>query len=158
VTATTTTAGWRASAAWRETLLATTTAALLGPRDRSFFKPVCCAASRPWYFPLPPDPVAFHVRNVAFTVVNLALLHRVLLRLVRTRAARTLALLLFAASKVLLTTIGYVMIFDYALLRRPGLPVRVVARRALAAATTGRDPAQVVVDADADFAPLTVTP
>jgi hypothetical protein len=87
-------------------------AALFSPSDMSFFKPVCFAASLPWYFLLPPDPLAYHLRNFALTVVVLALLHRVLLRVAPSRPARILAVMLFAASKVHLTTIGYLMIFD----------------------------------------------
>ncbi len=86
--------------------------ALFSPSDFIFFKPVCFAASLPWYFLLPPHPLGYHVRNYALTIVALALLHRVLLRLVPSRPARVLAVLLFAASKVHLTTIGYLMIFD----------------------------------------------
>ncbi len=86
--------------------------ALASPSDVSFFKPVCFAASLPWYSLLPPDPWPYHVRNFAFSVVNLALLHRVLGRLVASRPARVVAILLFAVSKVHLTTIGYLMIFD----------------------------------------------
>lgn len=86
--------------------------ALFSPSDVSFFKPVCFAASLPWYFLLPPDPFGYHVRNFVLTVVALALLHRVLLRLAPVRAARLLALGFFAASKVHLTTLGYLMIFD----------------------------------------------
>lgn len=86
--------------------------ALFSPSDVSFFKPVCFAASLPWYFLLPPDPFGYHVRNFVLTVVALALLHRVLLRVAPVRAARIFALGLFAASKVHLTTLGYLMIFD----------------------------------------------
>ncbi len=87
--------------------------ALFSPSDLIFFKPVCFAASLPWYFLLPVDqPWPFHVRNYLFTVGNVALLHRVALRLVTSRTARALAIGLFAASKVHLTTIGYLMIFD----------------------------------------------
>lgn len=87
-------------------------AALFSPSDMAFFKPVCFAASLPWYFVLPLDPWGYHLRNFALTVVVLALLHRVLLRVAPSRPARILAVLLFAASKVHFTTIGYLMIFD----------------------------------------------
>ena len=86
--------------------------ALLSPSDLSFFKPVCFAASLPWYFLLPPDPLGYHLRNFGLTVIALGLLHRILLRAAPNRSARVLAVLLFAASKVHLTTIGYLMIFD----------------------------------------------
>ena len=86
--------------------------ALLSPSDVVFFKPVCFAASLPWYFLLPLDPWWYHARNFAFSVVNLVLLHRISLRLVPSRWARGLALVFFAVSKVHLTTIGYIMVFD----------------------------------------------
>lgn len=86
--------------------------ALFSPSDIIFFKPVCFSASLPWYFWLPLDPWAYHVRNFAFTLVDLALLHRIARRLIASRPARLLAMTAFAASKVHLTTIGYIMIFD----------------------------------------------
>jgi hypothetical protein len=86
--------------------------AVASPHDTYFFRPVFGAAALPWHFLLPPDPWAYHVRNLAFSALNLLLLHRVLLRLVASRAARGLALLLFAVSKVHLTTIGYITIYD----------------------------------------------
>jgi hypothetical protein len=86
--------------------------ALASPSDVVFFKPVSFATSIPWYGLLPPDPWWYHVRNLGFTIANLVLLHRVLLRLVDDTRARGVALALFAVSKVHLTTIGYLMILD----------------------------------------------
>lgn len=86
--------------------------ALMSPSGILFFKPVSFATSLPWYALLPADPWFYHARNFAFSIVNLLLLHRVLLRLVDVRWARALALGIFAVSKVHLTTIGYLMIFD----------------------------------------------
>ena len=86
--------------------------AILSPPALIFFRPVLVAAALPWYFLLPPDPWAYHVRNFAFSALNLLLLHRVLVRLVATPVARILALLAFAASKVHLTTIGYISIYE----------------------------------------------
>jgi len=86
--------------------------ALMSPSGVLFFKPVSFATSVPWYSLLPADPWFYHARNFTFSIVNLLLLHRVLLRLVDVRWARALALGLFAVSKVHLTTIGYLMIFD----------------------------------------------
>ncbi len=86
--------------------------ALLSPTNEIFFRPVFFTASLPWYYLLPPDPIAYHLRNFAFSIINLLLLHRVLVRLIRLRNARVLAFLSFALSKVHLTTIGYINIFD----------------------------------------------
>ena len=86
--------------------------ALASPSDIIFFKPVCFAASLPWYFLLPLDPTPYHLRNFVLSAVNLVLLHRILVRLVVRPWVRVLALLLFTVSKVHLTTIGYLMIFD----------------------------------------------
>lgn len=86
--------------------------ALLSPTNRIFFRPVFYTFSLPWYFILPLEPWAYHLRNFAFSIINLLLLHRVLVRLVASRRARILALLFFALSKIHLTTIGYLNIFD----------------------------------------------
>jgi hypothetical protein len=88
--------------------------ALLGPTNRIFFRPVFFASSLPWYYVLPLEPWAYHLRNFAFSVVNLLLLHRVLLGLVASRRARAAAFFLFALSKVHLTVVGYINIFDAA--------------------------------------------
>ena len=86
--------------------------ALFSATDVIFFRPLFFAASLPWHFVLPLDPLAFHLRNFAFTVINLWLFHRLLLRLVVSRNAHVIAFLLFAISKVHLTTIGYINLFD----------------------------------------------
>lgn len=86
--------------------------ALLSPTNHIFFRPVFFAASLPWYYILPLEPWTHHLRNFAFSVVNLLLLHRVLVRLVIARYARLLAFFLFAVSKIHMTTIGYINIFD----------------------------------------------
>jgi hypothetical protein len=77
-----------------------------------FFRPVLFAASLPWHFVLPLDPTPYHWRNFAFAALNLMLLHRVLLRLTPSRPARVVAVLLVAVSKIHLTTIGYLNMFD----------------------------------------------
>jgi hypothetical protein len=69
-----------------------------------------------------------------FSVLNLILLHRLLVWLVASRAARVLALGLFTLSKVHLTTIGYIDIYDSILLLMLTLMtalffVRYIARR-----------------------------
>lgn len=86
--------------------------ALFSATDVIFFRPLFFAASLPWHFLLPRDPLAFHLRNFAFTVINLWLFHRLLLRLVTSRVAHAVAFFLFAISKVHLTTIGYINLFD----------------------------------------------
>jgi len=86
--------------------------ALFSASDGIFFRPLFFAASLPWHFVLPLDPLAFHLRNFALTVINLWLFHRLLLRFVVSRGAHVIAFLLFAISKVHLTTIGYINLFD----------------------------------------------
>jgi hypothetical protein len=86
--------------------------AILSPTNRIFFRPIFFASSLPWYFLLPLEPWAYHLRNFAFSLVNIVLLHRVLVKLVASRHARILAFLFFALSKIHLTTIGYINIFD----------------------------------------------
>ncbi|HVT45455.1 MAG TPA: hypothetical protein VMT00_13820 [Thermoanaerobaculia bacterium] len=86
--------------------------ALLAPTGGIFFRPVFFAFSLPWSFILPDEPLLWHLRNFLFTGINIVLLHRLLLRLVSWRPARLRAVALFAASKVHLTTIGYLNLFD----------------------------------------------
>lgn len=86
--------------------------AIASPTNRIFFRPVFFTASLPWYYVLPLEPWAYHLRNYAFTVINLLLLHRVLVRMVESRRARLLSFFFFALSKIHLTTIGYINIFD----------------------------------------------
>ncbi len=86
--------------------------AVLSPTDTIFFRPVFSAINLLWQFVIPPDPWVHHFRNFVFSVVNLMLLHRVLVRLVQSRWARVVALLLFALSKIHLTNIGYINCFD----------------------------------------------
>lgn len=86
--------------------------AVFSPTDNIFFRPVFFISGLPWFKLLRTNPLDFHLRNFIFSVVNILLLYRVLLRLVKSRRARILAVLLFALSKVHLTTIGYINIFD----------------------------------------------
>lgn len=86
--------------------------ALFSPTNEIFFRPIFFVASLPWYHILPLDPWAYHLRNFFFVVINLVLLHRILMRLVISPYARAAALLFFALSKVHLTTIGYINLFD----------------------------------------------
>lgn len=86
--------------------------AVFSPNNHIFFRPVFFAVNLPWHFVLPVDPWVFHLRNFGFTAINLLLLHRVLLRLVMSWRARAVAFFLFAVSKVHLTTIGYIEVYD----------------------------------------------
>jgi len=86
--------------------------AVLSPTDNIFFRPVFSATNLLWHMVLPLDPLAHHVRNFAFSVLNLALLHRVLVRLVASAWARALALFFFALSKAHLVAIGYINVYD----------------------------------------------
>ena len=85
---------------------------VFSPGAGIFVRPFFHAATLPWDFILPTEPWIYHVRNFVCTILNLFLLHRVLLRLVASRWARGLALLFFAVSKVHLTNIGYINIYD----------------------------------------------
>jgi hypothetical protein len=85
---------------------------LASPHGGVFFRPVLWAVNLPWNLWLPPDPLLYHLRNAALVLVNLALLHRILLRTVPVRGARVVAVLFVAFSKVHLTTIGYVAAFS----------------------------------------------
>ncbi len=86
--------------------------ALLSPTNHIFFRPVFFTSSLPWYYILPLEPWAYHLRNFVFSIINLLLLHRVLARLIASQYARVLAFLFFTLSKIHLTTIGYINIFD----------------------------------------------
>jgi hypothetical protein len=84
--------------------------------DGMFFRPGGFLSDIWWHFVLPPDPMVYHLRNFVFCAVNLFLLHRVLLKLVRSRSARIIALVLFAVSKIHLTIIGYANLYEVLIL------------------------------------------
>jgi hypothetical protein len=84
--------------------------------DGMFFRPGFFLAQIGWDFILPANPTVYHIRNFAFCVLNIFLLHRVLLKFVRSREARIIALSIFAASKIHLTIIGYVNIYESSIL------------------------------------------
>jgi hypothetical protein len=84
--------------------------------DGMFFRPGFFFALITWDFVLPADALIYHLRNFLFCAANLFLLHRVLLRFVRTRPPRIVALGMFAASKIYLTVIGYINIFEVSIL------------------------------------------
>src|SRR5712664_958554 len=75
--------------------------------DGMFFRPGFFFASIGWDFILPANPTVYHNRNFVFCALNLFLLYRVLLKFVRSRPARIIAVGIFAASKMHLTVIGY---------------------------------------------------
>lgn len=81
---------------------------LLSAHDGIWFRPGSFAAELPWNLYLPPVPLWYHLRNLAFVLLALCLLHRLLVHLVASAPARMVALLFFAGSKVHLTLIGYV--------------------------------------------------
>ncbi|MFN8536657.1 MAG: hypothetical protein U0232_04170 [Thermomicrobiales bacterium] len=81
---------------------------LLSAHDGIWFRPGSFAAELPWNLYLPPVPLLYHLRNLAFVLLALFLLHRLLLHLVASAPARVVALLFFAGSKAHLTLIGYV--------------------------------------------------
>lgn len=90
--------------------------ALLRPHAYIFFRPSLWAVNLAWNLIAPPDALLYHLRNVAFVVLNALLLHRLLLRLVPDRFGRGVAMAFYAVSKVHLTTIGYVATFSTLLL------------------------------------------
>jgi hypothetical protein len=90
--------------------------ALLRPHAIIFFRPSIWAVNLAWNLIAPADALLYHLRNVAFVVVNGLLLHRLLLRLVEDRFGRGVAMTFYAISKVHLTTIGYVATFSTILL------------------------------------------
>ena len=61
---------------------------------------------------LPWDPLAHHIRNFVFTLLNLFLLHRILLRVTLSTPPRVLGLAFFALNKVHLTAIGWINVFE----------------------------------------------
>lgn len=84
--------------------------------DGMFFRPSFFLADIWWHFVLPPDPMIYHIRNAIFCVVNLVLFHRVLLRFVQSRQARIIAVGLFAVSKMHMTIIGYIVVYEASVL------------------------------------------
>lgn len=84
--------------------------------DRMFFRPGFLLSDLGWHFILPADPMVYHIRNVIFCAISLLLLHRVLLKFVRSRQARNAALGMFAASKIHLTIIGYINVYEASIL------------------------------------------
>jgi hypothetical protein len=81
---------------------------LLSAHDGIWFRPGSFAAELPWNLYLPPVPLWYHLRNLAFALLALALLQQLLIRLGVSPPARLVALLFFAGSRVHLTLIGYV--------------------------------------------------
>src|SRR3954447_18453045 len=86
--------------------------AVFSPTDNIFFRPVFCAVNLLSMAVLPLDPFVHHVRNWLFSALDLLLLYRILLRLVGNRLARVLGLAFFAVSKIHLTAIGYINVYD----------------------------------------------
>ena len=86
--------------------------ALLSPTNNIFFRPVFFTVDLPWFWLLPLEPVAYHVRNFVFSLLAVTLLHRVLVRLVKSQDVRVIALLFFTVSKIHLTMIGYINLND----------------------------------------------
>jgi uncharacterized membrane protein YqhA len=84
--------------------------------DGMFFRPGFFLSDIWWHFVLPPDPLLYHARNFIFCAINLFLFYRVLLKFVQSRQARIIALGLLAASKIYLTIIGYVNVYEASIL------------------------------------------
>jgi len=84
--------------------------------DGMFFRPGFLLSDLGWHVILPANPMFYHIRNVIFCAISLILLHRVLLKFVRSRQARIAALSLVAASKMYLTIIGYINVYEASIL------------------------------------------
>jgi len=77
-----------------------------------FFRPAFFLSGIWWHFVLPPDPMIYHVRNFIFCCFNIFLLHRVLLKFLKSRWARAIALGIFAVSKIHMTMIGRIGVYE----------------------------------------------
>jgi hypothetical protein len=84
--------------------------------DGMFFRPGFFFSDIWWHFVLPAEPMVYHVRNFIFCAINFFLFHRVLLKFVQSRRARSIALGLLAVSKIHLTIIGYINVFEASIL------------------------------------------
>jgi hypothetical protein len=84
--------------------------------DGIFFLPGFFLADIWWHFVLPPAPLVYHIRNFVFCTIDLFLFYRVLLKFVQSRPARLIALGLLAGSKIYLTIIGYINVYEASVL------------------------------------------
>lgn len=84
--------------------------------DGMFFRPGFFLAHLTWIFILPPNSLIYHIRNFVFCAATVFLLYLVLLKLVRSRSARILALALFAVSKMHLSIIGSINTYEASVL------------------------------------------
>ncbi|HJW27957.1 MAG TPA: hypothetical protein VJ508_01775, partial [Saprospiraceae bacterium] len=84
--------------------------------DGMFFRPGFFLVNIWWHFVLPPDPMLYHVRNAIFCVINLFLLYVVLSKFIRSRPARIIALGIVAVSKIHMTIIGYIVVYEASVL------------------------------------------
>lgn len=90
--------------------------AAFSPINDIFFRPGFFLTGIWWHFVLPPDPMMYHIRNFSFCCLNIFLLYRVLLRFVESRPARVIALGIFAVSKIHMTIIGRISVYEDAIL------------------------------------------
>ncbi|HEY4248074.1 MAG TPA: hypothetical protein VGM64_14580 [Lacunisphaera sp.] len=86
--------------------------AFFSPFNGIFYRPLGFAFDLPWQLILPPEPLAFHLRNFGFILLELFLLHRILCRVATTSSARYLGCAFFILSKIHLTLIGYINSID----------------------------------------------
>lgn len=77
-----------------------------------FFRPASIAWVIGTQLLLPWEPLLHHTRNFLFTLVNLFLLHRIMLRVTISPIARVFGMAFFAFSKVHLTTIGLINVME----------------------------------------------
>jgi hypothetical protein len=80
--------------------------------DGIFFRPVFIAANLAWQSVLPLDPLAHHARNLVFSGIDVGLMWILLGTVDLQPRQRAIPTLFFAVSKVHLTTIGYINVYD----------------------------------------------
>ena len=78
-----------------------------------FFRPASMAWLLITQLILPWDPYVHHLRNYFFTLLNLFLIYRILIRVTSSKLARLVGISFFALSKVHLSTIGFIAMFEH---------------------------------------------
>jgi fucose 4-O-acetylase-like acetyltransferase len=78
-----------------------------------FFRPASMAWLLITQLILPWNPVIHHLRNYLFTLLNLFLIYRIMIRVTSSKLARMVGISFFALSKVHLSTIGFIAMFEH---------------------------------------------
>ena len=90
--------------------------AAFSSQDGQFFRPGYFLSGMFWHAVLPPDAMVYHIRNFILCAIDFFLFYRVLLKFVRSQRARIVALGLLAGSKIYLTVIGYIALYEASVL------------------------------------------